>query len=45
FLVSGTRQSELAKAGAYPDTELLQQLSAHWFRYFASLGQALSAQR
>ncbi|MEE2002135.1 hypothetical protein QWY20_11795 [Alkalimonas sp. MEB108] len=45
FLVSGTRQSELAKAGAYPDAELLRSLSTHWFRYFVSLGQALSAKR
>ncbi|MCC5827657.1 MAG: hypothetical protein JJU14_15875 [Alkalimonas sp.] len=43
FLVSGTRQSDLAKAGAYPDAELLQQLSTHWFRYFALLGQVLMA--
>ena len=41
FLVSGTRQSELAKAGAYPDAELLQQLSTPWFRYFSTLGLAL----
>lgn len=44
FLVSGTRQSKLAKAGAYPDTALLQQLSAHWLQYFTALGQALTAQ-
>ena len=43
FLVSGTRQSELAKAGAYPDDDLLHLLGVIWFHYFASLGKALEA--
>ncbi|MDP4535702.1 CLCA_X family protein [Alkalimonas collagenimarina] len=44
FLVSGTRQSELAKAGAYPNQAELDALGDHWFRYFALLGNAINAQ-
>lgn len=42
FLVSGTRKSDLAKAGAYPSSALLHQLGQQWFHYFFYLGQALT---
>ncbi|WP_432468782.1 CLCA_X family protein [Agarivorans sp. Z349TD_8] len=42
YLVSGTKQSELAQAGAYPDSEHLQRIGVALLAYFESLGQALT---
>ncbi|MCM2680282.1 CLCA_X family protein [Echinimonas agarilytica] len=41
YLVSGTKQSDLAKAGGYPQPEHLQRMSEPMTRYFAQLGQAI----
>ncbi|AWL11005.1 hypothetical protein HMF8227_00509 [Saliniradius amylolyticus] len=44
FLVSGTKQSQEAEMGLYPQGEHRQQLAQSWLGYFYLLGQALDAQ-
>ena len=44
FLVQGTKQSEEAKMGIYPEGQQRNLISAHFTRYFASLGRALDSQ-
>jgi hypothetical protein len=43
FLVSGTQQSDMAKAGLYPPIAVQNQVAECWFDYFQQLGLALSA--
>ena len=42
YLVSGTRQSELAKSGAFPDGAHLQRIGKCCRDYFSLLGRALT---
>ena len=42
YLVSGTKQSELAKLGAFPDGDHLQRIGRRCRDYFDLLGRALS---
>ncbi|WP_298444032.1 CLCA_X family protein [uncultured Ferrimonas sp.] len=41
YLVSGTQQSQLAKAGAYPSPAHVKEIQASLLRYFERLGQLL----
>ncbi|TKB48323.1 hypothetical protein FCL40_13310 [Ferrimonas sediminicola] len=43
YLVSGTKQGQLARAGAYPGQEHLQLINLALHHYFQPLGQVLSA--
>nr|WP_305883165.1 CLCA_X family protein [Agarivorans sp. TSD2052] len=43
YLVSGTKQTELAKAGAYPEPEHLRLIGEAALAYFELLGQALQS--
>ncbi|MFM2484576.1 CLCA_X family protein [Celerinatantimonas yamalensis] len=45
FLVSGSHQSLLAKAGGYPQGDCRKQLNQNFYQYFTALGQALQAQK
>ncbi|WP_345336319.1 CLCA_X family protein [Ferrimonas pelagia] len=42
YLVSGTKQSELAQAGAFPDAEHLQRIRTALLAYFEPLGWVMS---
>ena len=44
FLVKGTKQSEEAKLGLYPQDQQRRRINLALQRYFASLGQAISGQ-
>ena len=44
FLVKGTRQSEEAKLGLYPQNQQRERINQSLHNYFASLGQAISEQ-
>ena len=44
FLVQGTKQSDEAKFGLYPQGDVLRDISTNVHRYFFTLGQALSRQ-
>lgn len=41
YLVSGTKQSDLAKAGAYPSSEHLRKIRSATLSYFELLGRSL----
>lgn len=41
FLVSGTKQSSLAKAGAYPSGQVRKKINQEFLTYFSLLGQSL----
>lgn len=41
FLVAGTQQSDIAKAGLYPPVPVQNQVAECWFDYFKGLGNAL----
>ena len=43
YLVSGTKQTELAKQGAYPDDQHLLQIGSRVLPYFDTLGRALES--
>ena len=45
FLVAGTKQSNEAKLGAYPDLAEQQSLTERLRDYFSLLGRAVSAQQ
>ncbi|MGM0481460.1 MAG: CLCA_X family protein [Pseudomonadota bacterium] len=42
FLVAGTQQTDVAKAGLYPPLPLQDRVASSWFSYFQLLGQALN---
>ncbi|MDO6763234.1 CLCA_X family protein [Agarivorans sp. 1_MG-2023] len=44
YLVNGTKQTDLAKAGGYPDAAHLNLIGEAMVDYFALLGQALNSQ-
>lgn len=41
FLVAGTKASQAAKLGIYPDDNTTAQLSALWLQYFSTLGNRI----
>lgn len=45
YLVSGTKQSELAKLGAYPNALEAQEMAKCFNQYFSTLGRSISQSR